>query len=423
MSQWQAFQASYIPQEALTKCRPLSVCFAVLTPIALALITAYLEPIASLAQLQNPWIPSIFFMGAGTLALGFYHFKGQGHAAALFTLADTMMSVSGLAVLTISTEPPVSYAFAGALGLMLVAAQAQDFSLTLLFTLATCGPAMGIVSLGGNRTVDLIIVTVGCMLSLWASYHTGQRRTLYKHTQELRDAFTATDQIAKESMELALSSTLLTIGNFLHELRNTQMNIGLSLEYVLQAHPDDVDFKDALQDALDGHHAIQCLTEKTIEDLRDKSNPKRTGFSLREVFEKQTWKPTHLPTIRLTNDIPSFMLSGVPEYLHFVLTNLVRNANQAGASEIRFSFTLDPSATSVMITIIDDGPGFSEDTLATMFQPFARTSSSTGLGLGLYLVKRYTEMMGGKIEGGNNHSGGAMFRIYLPGQINSAAMS
>jgi two-component system sensor histidine kinase KdpD len=71
-----------------------------------------------------------------------------------------------------------------------------------------------------------------------------------------------------------------------------------------------------------------------------------------------------------------------------------------------------------MLTIefCDNGPGFPEDEMDRAFDKFYRIdqSPSGGTGLGLYVVRAFTEAQGGEVSLSNRLSGGARFLLEFP---------
>jgi signal transduction histidine kinase len=68
---------------------------------------------------------------------------------------------------------------------------------------------------------------------------------------------------------------------------------------------------------------------------------------------------------------------------------------------------------TVEIMIQDDGQGIPDHLRSKIFDPFV-TSKSDGLGLGLWMVKLYVELIGGKISVTSTAGKGTVFRITLP---------
>ena len=91
-----------------------------------------------------------------------------------------------------------------------------------------------------------------------------------------------------------------------------------------------------------------------------------------------------------------------PIRLRQVLVNLLSNAvkyNRHGGS-VSVSWRADRDECVVCVT--DTGPGIAQDKLARLFEPFnrlgAESSKVEGTGIGLFLSRRLTEMMGGRLN-------------------------
>ncbi len=70
---------------------------------------------------------------------------------------------------------------------------------------------------------------------------------------------------------------------------------------------------------------------------------------------------------------------------------------------------------TVVIKIMDTGPGIPEEYLTKIFEPYFTTKAQgAGNGMGLNIVHRAVEKYGGQIKAGPNVSRGAVFTITLP---------
>ena len=72
----------------------------------------------------------------------------------------------------------------------------------------------------------------------------------------------------------------------------------------------------------------------------------------------------------------------------------------------------------LVVEVADTGPGVDPKHVPRMFEAFAfndqPASNSAGLGLGLYICRRLTELMGGSIHYALEPAGGSRFRVTLP---------
>jgi signal transduction histidine kinase len=101
-----------------------------------------------------------------------------------------------------------------------------------------------------------------------------------------------------------------------------------------------------------------------------------------------------------------------------VIKNLVSNA---------VKFTTEGSVTveareqrgGVEISVSDTGIGIPQDALGFIFEPFRQVDSSdtrpyTGSGLGLHIVQRLLEVLGGTITVESAVGRGSTFRVWVP---------
>jgi signal transduction histidine kinase len=107
-----------------------------------------------------------------------------------------------------------------------------------------------------------------------------------------------------------------------------------------------------------------------------------------------------------------------PAKLKVVLKNLIGNA-------VKFTeqgcVTVDayPSARGIEIRVADTGIGIPPEALPVIFEPFRQLESATtrqheGTGLGLHIVKRLLELLGGKIKVESELGRGSTFRVWVP---------
>ncbi|HLL22136.1 MAG TPA: HAMP domain-containing sensor histidine kinase, partial [Kofleriaceae bacterium] len=98
--------------------------------------------------------------------------------------------------------------------------------------------------------------------------------------------------------------------------------------------------------------------------------------------------------------------------------NLVSNAVKYGGDK-PIEVLVGADATSAWISVRDQGPGIPASEQARIFREFYRTpdayrSNIEGTGLGLALVKRHVEALGGAVEVASTFGEGATFTIRLP---------
>jgi nitrogen fixation/metabolism regulation signal transduction histidine kinase len=103
------------------------------------------------------------------------------------------------------------------------------------------------------------------------------------------------------------------------------------------------------------------------------------------------------------------------EQLRLVFLNLIVNAITAVRSggKIQIDAAFNEELKQVHISVIDNGPGISENDFDKIFEPYF-TRKDGGTGLGLALVKRIIKDHDGDVVVENRTEGGADFKIWLP---------
>ena len=100
-----------------------------------------------------------------------------------------------------------------------------------------------------------------------------------------------------------------------------------------------------------------------------------------------------------------------------VMANLISNALKYGSRGTAVVIRLEREAGRVRISVIDAGPGLTEDELSYVFDEYRRAPSahaSEGSGLGLYASKRIIEAHGGRIAAESTRGVGSRFYFELP---------
>jgi nitrogen fixation/metabolism regulation signal transduction histidine kinase len=96
------------------------------------------------------------------------------------------------------------------------------------------------------------------------------------------------------------------------------------------------------------------------------------------------------------------------------MLNLVLNSVQAiGESPGRIAVSAHPNGEHVKFSVLDDGPGFPLETLNNGIRPFV-TQQKAGTGLGLAMVKRVVQDLGGELKLKNVEPHGACVTLSLP---------
>ena len=141
----------------------------------------------------------------------------------------------------------------------------------------------------------------------------------------------------------------------------------------------------------------------------------------REI-DAETCEARHKPGVayvcRLAPGLPALISDA--QKLKIVVKNLVLNAAKF-TDQGEIAVVVQPRNGGVEISVADTGIGIAPQILPHIFEPFRQADSSPtrrhdGVGLGLYIVRRFLDVLGGEIDVASQPGRGSTFRIWLPWQ-------
>ena len=235
----------------------------------------------------------------------------------------------------------------------------------------------------------------------------------------------AAAELAREVAERANRAKNEFMSSMSHELR-TPMNAILGFGQLLQAAPLSEDDRDSVEHIVKaGRHLLELINEildlSRIEAGRLALSPEavEVGELLHDTVDLM--RPT------AASRAIAIEIEAIPDEVHVyadrqrlkqVLLNLLSNAvkyNRDGGSINVRTTPIGPDR--LRLVVVDTGPGIAAARMDGLFEPFERLgaegTSIEGTGLGLALVKRLTEAMGGTIGVESEPGRGSTFWIEL----------
>lgn len=247
-----------------------------------------------------------------------------------------------------------------------------------------------------------LVLTGGFVLTLLLALRRRSHR-LQKERERLRAEL--------EARERFLSVAALATG-FAHELGTPLGTIALAAEE-MQAQPD------AAAAAIIAREAARC--QKVLQRLRELGE-EATGMSAEPCVVWRTVDAAlkELPEAqrgRVRLDLKAGEASVACAGLREALLVLLRNALLASADDEKVVLRVDAQEGMLRFTVEDHGPGFGDEMLRHWGEPFRSTREpGSGLGLGLFFVRRLASAMHGRVEVRNRTEGGACVTLLLPPQ-------
>ncbi len=411
---WREFQESADPDELVAASNPIGTVTAVVTLSVLFVVLAYAPGLRETAEFHTVWHAVALTVFGGALSLAAFSQRCRGPLGTICTLLDNTFYSSALVLAAFSTSPIVGLPLAVIHGLMVVSFPARWYGLSkLLSAVMVAPPVVLFIVFRPELPVVLVTATSFAMMLLYSQF-TKTHREARRRQARLEEALGVVDRLVDESVQTALTSTLLTLGHFLHELRNYQTALSANLEY-LAGEPSLTDeARSAIEEAQDAQKRQASLLEETIATLRGRSRNSRTVFLVEDAVRDGAAQLREKVQLEIAGDL-DFEMTGNPEHLKVVAMNLIRNAAQADATKIACTIRASRRDTFGELILEDDGPGIPPSELGQIFRTFGASSKPGGSGLGLYLVRRHVELLGGSIRAENIVGGGARFVVRLPG--------
>lgn len=120
----------------------------------------------------------------------------------------------------------------------------------------------------------------------------------------------------------------------------------------------------------------------------------------------------------VTHNLPDTFKSDA-DYLNRIIDNLVSNAIKFSPRNSQVDVSGKKKGGSIIISVKDNGPGFSESDKVFMYQKFKRlsaqpTGGESSNGLGLAIVKTLVDRLGGEIVLVSEQGKGAEFLVRIP---------
>jgi signal transduction histidine kinase/ActR/RegA family two-component response regulator len=245
-----------------------------------------------------------------------------------------------------------------------------------------------------------------------------EARDAIRERESLRDR----EERALKMADKAKDEFLAMLG---HELRNPLSAITASAQVLRLAKPGDAS-------AVKAHHVIDRQTRqmtRLVEDLLDVSrlavgkvalHPER--FDLGEFAERvvHTWREGRRTPREVRLRLAPVWVDADRGRVEQIVTNLLDNADKFSLRHEAIEVRVVQDAGDAVLEVWDWGQGIAPELLGAIFEAFVQAPQDFarargGLGLGLTLVKRLTEMHGGKVTAHSDGVGkGACFTVRLP---------
>jgi PAS domain S-box-containing protein len=215
----------------------------------------------------------------------------------------------------------------------------------------------------------------------------------------------------------AIGATASMVG---HDIRNPLQAITSDM-YLISEEAKTMpngECKQSIMESIDSVNENLMYINKIVSDLQDYTRPLKPNMQNADLAEliQGTVLSINIPKkVEITTEVKddSKAIKTDIAYLRRILTNLMTNAVQAMQDEGKLTIEARKMKSKVIIVIEDTGIGIPQDVRVKMFTPLF-TTKSKGQGLGLAVVKRLVEALGGTIKFDSEENKGTKFTIELP---------
>ncbi len=230
-------------------------------------------------------------------------------------------------------------------------------------------------------------------------------------------------RLVRKEMELTADRRQFT-DMVSHELRTPIASISMYLEILRDELVDDPDKIASYHKTL----AQECgrlrwmvdniLTASQLE--RGSPTVEFRRVEVDRLLERLRDATRQLPgRLEIKTTPESLTLQTDPEILLHILVNLVENAFKHAGVDRPVQVATSSKAAEVRFEVIDSGPGISPKDRSRIFEPYRRAETASGektsgMGIGLAVVKGLVEALGGSVDCLAAPAGGALFRVSLP---------
>jgi two-component system osmolarity sensor histidine kinase EnvZ len=236
--------------------------------------------------------------------------------------------------------------------------------------------------------------------------------------REIRDTNIAFNRMARSLLQTRTDREIMLAG-ISHDLRTplTRMRLEIEMSDVDEQTRQAID-----EDLAQIDHTIGQLMEYARPAGALPANNENISQALYEIFERERLY-TESVGGDLSADIAADLQARISAHdLKRIVNNLIENARRYGGSpsdgKVRIHMSARAADGVIVIEISDQGPGIAEEDVARLLRPFSRgelaRTGGTGAGLGLAIVERLLNQVGGQLKLMSKPGTGLTARIELP---------
>jgi PAS domain S-box-containing protein len=146
--------------------------------------------------------------------------------------------------------------------------------------------------------------------------------------------------------------------------------------------------------------------------------PKLQEIAIGRLISLLVWDSEAMAGRQVHVDTRSVTAWVDPQMISRIVENLLMNAARHTPPECEVWVRVIPQDDDVLIAVEDDGPGIPAEHRESVFRPFEHGPMTSvhnpGVGVGLSLVAKFTELHRGRVWIEDREGGGASFKVLIP---------
>ncbi|MBZ5737180.1 sensor histidine kinase [Nocardioides mangrovi] len=243
----------------------------------------------------------------------------------------------------------------------------------------------------------------------WSEHDLSHRFELGQADNELAQLGATLDGLL-DRVAMAIRSEQRLTSELAHELRTPLTAIQGSADLALLRGVEDPATRDELEQIAASARVMSEVITTLVDVARDRASAglASTSYVGDVVDAVRALVPAHLTFVDETDGAEG-RIAAPPELVLRMLAPLVDNAAAHARTTVRLGAV--DTATSVEVSVADDGAGIDPALRDTLFSVGASGGGGTGLGLGI--ARRVARSVGGSVDV-TSHDQGARFTVSLP---------
>jgi len=243
-----------------------------------------------------------------------------------------------------------------------------------------------------------------------------------ERTQELEESNLKLETAYRELQKLDESKAVF-LRLISHEI-NTPLNGVIGFADFLKEQLVSTEYFTMIEKLSESAHRLNDFAQSSLIITRMRTMPDeygKTRIDLRDVMEDMLMSSSELVDkkniqVDLLWNAADSKIRGNLELMGLCMSHLYRNAIQHTPAGQTITVKCEEMEGYLLLSFEDSGPGFSEKTFNTLFQPFTTSEEhiDNHRGLGLFIVKLITDFHEATIHISNRPEGGARVELQFP---------